>query len=297
MKRSEKAQVVERLSRRVGEAKCLYLADFTGLDVASMTELRARLSGAEVDLVVVKNTLARKALEDGPYADLSDHLVGPNAFAMSNVDVVSPAKILTEFAREREKPSIKAGAIEGRVVSIDEIRRIAELPPREELLAQLVGYAKAPMAGLVYTLDALLAKLVRTLEAVRAKKEEQGEGGEAAPDVEVEEPVAEADEAPAVAEAELEAEAEAGEPEPEETKAEAEEAEVEEAEEPEVEAEVEEPEAEESEKEPAAEEEPEEELAAEEPEEEPEAPRAATEEPEEGTEEEGAEEADEKKES
>lgn len=286
MKRSEKAQVVERLSRRVGEAKCLYLADFTGLDVASMTELRARLSGADVDFVVVKNTLARKALEDGPYADLSDHLVGPNAFAMSNVDVVSPAKILTEFAREREKPAIKAGAIEGRVVSIDEIRRIADLPPREELLAQLVGYAKAPMAGLVYTLDALLAKLVRTLEAVRAQKEEQGGGGEAAPDVEVEEPVAEAEGAQAVAEAEPEAEAEAGEPEPEETKVEAEEAEIEESEveEPEVKAEVEEPEAEESEEEPAAGQE-------------PEAPRATTGEPEEGAEEEGAEEADEKKES
>ncbi len=292
MKRSEKAQVVERLSQRVGEAKCLYLADFTGLDVASMTELRARLSGAEVDFVVVKNTLARKALEDGPYADLSDHLVGPNAFAMSNVDVVSPAKILTEFAKEREKPSIKAGAIEGRVVSIDEIRRIAELPPREELLAQLVGYAKAPMAGLVYTLDALLAKLVRTLEAVRAKKVEQGGAEEAAPEVEVEEPVAEAEEAPAVAEAEPEAEAE-GEPEPEEAKAEEVKVEESEVDEPEVEAEVEEPEAEVLEEEPAAEESEEEPGA----EPEPEAPRATTEEPEEGAEEEGAEEADEKKES
>lgn len=201
MNRSEKAQVVEKLSQRVGEAKCLYLTDFTGLDVASMTELRARLSGAEVEYVVVKNTLARRALADGPYAELSDHLVGPNAFAMSTDDVVSAAKILTDFAREREKPAIKAGAIEGRVVSMDEIRRIAELPPREELLAQLVGYAKAPMRGLVYTLDGLLAKLVRTLEAVRAKKEEEGE---VAPEAEVEEPVADAEEAPA-AEAEAEA--------------------------------------------------------------------------------------------
>lgn len=175
MKRSEKAKLVEKLSQRVGEAKCLYLTDFTGLDVASMTELRARLSGAEVEYVVVKNTLARRALEGSSYAELTEHLAGPNAFAMSKSDVVSPAKILTDFAKEREKPAIKAGAIEGRVVSIEEIRRIAELPPREELLAQLVGYARAPMAGLVYTLNGLLSKLVRTLEAVRAQKEAEGE--------------------------------------------------------------------------------------------------------------------------
>ena len=192
MNRSEKAQVIENLSQRVGEAKCLYLTDFTGLDVASMTELRARLSGAEVEYVVVKNTLARRALEDGPYAELSEHLEGPNAFAMSTADVVNAAKILTEFAEEREKPSIKAGAIEGRVVSIDEIRRLAALPPREELLAQMVGYAKAPVQGLVFTLNGLLAKFVRTLDAVRAQKEEEGEAAPAS-----EEPAAEAGEAPA----------------------------------------------------------------------------------------------------
>lgn len=170
MQKAQKREVVAELSERLGSAKCLYLTDFTGLDVAAITELRRRLTDARVEYVVVKNTLARRALSGGPYEGLTEHLAGPNAFAMSSEDVVTAAKILTDFAKEREKPQIRAGAIEGRVVSIDEIRRIAELPPRDELLAQVVGYARAPIAGLVYTLNGLLAKFVRTVDALREQK-------------------------------------------------------------------------------------------------------------------------------
>lgn len=170
MQKAQKHEVVADLSERLGTAKCLYLTDFTGLDVAAITELRRRLTEASVEYVVVKNTLARRALTGGPYEGLVEHLNGPNAFAMSSEDVVTAAKILTDFAKEGEKPQIRAGAIEGRVVSIDEIRRIAGLPPRDVLLAQLVGYARAPMAGLVYTLNGLLAKFVRTVDALREQK-------------------------------------------------------------------------------------------------------------------------------
>lgn len=174
MQIAKKHEVVADLSEKLGEAKCLYLTDFTGLDVASITELRRRLSAAHVEYLVVKNTLARRALTGGPYEGLTEHLSGPNAFALSRDDVVAAAKILTEFARERERPRIRAGAIEGRVVSIEEIRRIADLPPRDQLLAQVVGYARAPIAGLVYTLSGLLAKFVRTVDAVREQKEASG---------------------------------------------------------------------------------------------------------------------------
>jgi len=175
MQMAEKHEVVADLSERLGEAKCLYLTDFTGLDVAAITELRRRLTNAHVEYIVVKNTLARRALAGGPYEGLAEHLSGPNAFALSREDVVTAAKILTDFAREREKPRIRAGAIEGRVVSIDEIRRIAELPPRDQLLAQVVGTMRAPLAGLVYTLSGLLTKLVRAVDAVREQKEARGE--------------------------------------------------------------------------------------------------------------------------
>lgn len=172
MSSAEKQQVVAELSERLGGAKCLYLTDFTGLDVASITELRRRLSSANVEYVVVKNTLARRALAGGPFAPLVEHLSGPNAFVLSREDTVTAAKILTEFAKERERPRIKGGAIEGEVVSIDEIRRIAALPPREQLLAEFIGHARAPIAGLIYTLHGLLAKFVRTVDALRVRREE-----------------------------------------------------------------------------------------------------------------------------
>lgn len=213
MQKAQKREVVAELSERLGAAKCLYLTDFTGLDVAAITELRRRLTDAQVEYVVVKNTLARRALSGGPYEGLSEHLGGPNAFAMSNEDVVTAAKILTDFAKEREKPQIRAGAIEGRVVSIDEIRRIAELPPRDELLAQMVGYAKAPMAGLVYTLNGLLAKFVRTVDALREQKA-SAEPAAAEPEA-LAEPAAESEieaRAPAEPAAESEIEAQAEEP-------------------------------------------------------------------------------------
>lgn len=193
MQRVQKEQVVERLGERLEEAKCLYLTDFTGLDVEAMTELRRRLTAASVEYIVVKNTLARRALAGGRYDGLAEHLQGANAFALAGEDVVTAAKILTDFAREREKPRIKGGAIEGKVVSLDEIRRIAELPPREQLLAQVVGGMKAPIAGLAYVLSGLLAKFVRTVDAVREQKQSEG-GAAAAPSVSEAAPAA-ADEA------------------------------------------------------------------------------------------------------
>jgi len=198
MQKVQKERIVRDLESRLGEAKCLYLTDFTGLDVAAITELRRKLSEAEVEYVVVKNTLARRALAGGPYDGLAASLEGPSAFAMSGTDVVSPAKILTEFARETDdRPRIKAGAIEGQVVSLEEIRRIAELPPREDLLARLVGSARSPLAGLVWTLHGLLTQFVRTVDAVRARAE--AEAPAAAPESPVETPAADEAEAEAVA--------------------------------------------------------------------------------------------------
>jgi large subunit ribosomal protein L10 len=181
MPTAQKEQTIERLRERLDGAKCLYVTDFTGLDVASMTELRARLTDARVEYLVVKNTLARRALSGGPFAELAEHMTGPNAFAVSRDDVVTAAKILTDFAKERERPQIKAGVIEGQVISLEEIRRIASLPPREQLLAQVVGHARAPIAGLVFVLHGLLAKFVRTVEAVRVQREAEGGSPAAAP--------------------------------------------------------------------------------------------------------------------
>jgi large subunit ribosomal protein L10 len=172
MATAEKKKIVTGLGARLSGVKCLYLADFTGLGVAEITDLRRRLSDADVDFVVVKNTLAKRALEDTPYAELAEYLEGPNAFAFSTEDVVSPANVLTDFAKASDRPQIKAGAIEGQVVSLEEIRRIAKLPAREALLGQIVGYARSPIAGLVYTLNGLLSQFVRTMDAMRIQREQ-----------------------------------------------------------------------------------------------------------------------------
>lgn len=188
MQMAQKQEVVADLSAKLSKAKCLYLTDFTGLDVAAITELRRRLTNARVEYVVVKNTLARRALTGGPYEGLTEHLAGPNAFALSDEDVVTAAKILTEFARERERPQIRAGAVEGRIVSIEEIRRIADLPPREQLLALVLGTMRAPLTGLAFTLGGLLSKFVRTVDAVREQKQARGESAGAAAAQSTEEP-------------------------------------------------------------------------------------------------------------
>ncbi|MCK5438897.1 MAG: 50S ribosomal protein L10 [Gemmatimonadetes bacterium] len=205
MATAEKKKIVTGLGARLSGVKCLYLADFTGLGVAEITDLRRRLSEADVEFVVVKNTLAKRALEDTPYAALAEYLEGPNAFAFSTEDVVSPAKVLTDFAKASDRPQIKAGAIEGQVVSLEEIRRIAKLPAREALLGQIVGYARAPIAGLVYTLNGLLSQFVRTMDAMRAQREQSEPAPtEQAATVEEETPVEEV----AVAEQEVPAEEE-----------------------------------------------------------------------------------------
>ena len=188
MQMAQKQEVVADLSAKLSKAKCLYLTDFTGLDVAAITELRRRLTNARVEYVVVKNTLARRALTGGPYEGLTEHLAGPNAFALSDEDVVTAAKILTEFARERERPQIRAGAVEGRIVSIEEIRRIADLPPREQLLALVLGTMRAPLTGLAFTLGGLLSKFVRTVDAVREQKQARGESADTAAAQSTEEP-------------------------------------------------------------------------------------------------------------
>ena len=169
--KADKEQELQELTAAFNASDTAILVDYKGLNVPAVTELRRQIRGAKAEYKVVKNTLARRALAGGRYESLAEHLSGPNAFALAREDVVVAAKILTEFARDRDRPQIRAGAIEGRVVSIDEIRRIAELPPRPQLLAQVVGTMRAPVAGLAFALGGLLSKFVRTVDALREQKQ------------------------------------------------------------------------------------------------------------------------------
>ena len=126
------------------EAKGAVLSDYRGLNVQQMAELRSRLREAAVELQVVKNTLARRAAGETAFVQLADYFVGPTSIAFTTNDVVAMAKALTEYAKTEPKLAIRAGLVEGKVISPQEVAALAELPPREVLLARLFGkYAES----------------------------------------------------------------------------------------------------------------------------------------------------------
>jgi len=168
--KAQKQETVTALATRLKRTTTLYVADFTGLDVAKMTQLRRRLRQAGTDFVVVKNTLARRALGDAQVPGLEDHLAGPTGLVLAGADPVAAAKVLADFAREFEKPAIKVGLVDGKAVTPAQVKRLASLPPRLELLSQLGGTLQAPMASFAGALNGVLMNMVGALEALRAKR-------------------------------------------------------------------------------------------------------------------------------
>ena len=166
----DKKAVVAEVNAEVARAQAIVLAENRGLEVGQMTELRKRARGAGVYFRVVKNTLARRAVADTPFAELADQMVGPLAYGMSS-DPVALAKVLHEFAKGNEKLAIKGGAMANYVMSSKDVANLATLPSREELLAKLLGTMQAPVAQFVRTLNEVPSRLVRTLAAVRDAKE------------------------------------------------------------------------------------------------------------------------------
>lgn len=158
-----KQTVVQEIADKFKSAVSVVVVDYRGLTVAQVTELRKQLREAGVELKVYKNTLVRRATEETGHAELNEVLTGPNAIAFSAEDVVAPARIINNFAKENEQLEIKAGLIEGAYASVEEVKALAELPSREGLLSMLLSVLQAPMRNL-----ALVTK------AVAEQKEEQG---------------------------------------------------------------------------------------------------------------------------
>lgn len=140
-----KQAVVQEITDKMKESAAFIVVDYRGLSVAQATELRKQLREAGVDMTVYKNTMSRRAAESLGYEALNEFLTGPNAIAFSSEDVIAPAKVLNNFAKENEQLEIKAGIIEGNLVSVDEIKALAELPSREGLLSMLLSVLQAPM--------------------------------------------------------------------------------------------------------------------------------------------------------
>nr|WGD62832.1 50S ribosomal protein L10 [Bacillus subtilis] len=158
-----KKVVVEEIASKLKESKSTIIVDYRGLNVSEVTELRKQLREANVEFKVYKNTMTRRAVEQAELNGLNDFLTGPNAIAFSTEDVVAPAKVLNDFAKNHEALEIKAGVIEGKVSTVEEVKALAELPSREGLLSMLLSVLQAPVRNL-----ALAAK------AVAEQKEEQG---------------------------------------------------------------------------------------------------------------------------
>jgi large subunit ribosomal protein L10 len=168
--RPEKQQEVEALAAKFGAAKGIVLADYTGVTVAEVSDLRRKCKDARVEYKVVKNTLARIAAKQANIGELADHFDGPIAIALSSVDSVAPARVLADFVKEYQKMTLKAGYFEGRVFSDAEVREIAALPPREVLLGQVIGAVQAPIAQLIWCIESVLRNVVTVVDEAGKKK-------------------------------------------------------------------------------------------------------------------------------
>ncbi len=169
----QKQAVVTEIAAQVGNAQAIVLAEYRGLEVGAMTDLRRKARQSGVYLRVLKNTLARRAVKGTPFEKLSEQMSGPLIYGISS-DPVATAKVLNEFAKSNDKFVIKAGAMPNAVFSPAEVKALATMPSREELLATLMATMQAPIAQFVRTLNEVPARFVRTVAAVRDQKEKQG---------------------------------------------------------------------------------------------------------------------------
>jgi large subunit ribosomal protein L10 len=167
----EKKQVVEEIKQKLENASLVVCTDYRGLNVQQITELRNKLRVPGVEYRVLKNTMFRFALQQAGYEDIAPQITGPNAVVFSNDDPIGPAQTLNDFAKTNKQLEIKLGILEGKLLSLEEIKQLAGLPPREILLGQVVGTMQAPITSFVRVLNANLTGLVRALDGIREQKE------------------------------------------------------------------------------------------------------------------------------
>jgi large subunit ribosomal protein L10 len=169
MKRAEKEQLVTELRDKLTNAQSLYYTDFTGLNVKRMTELRPRLKRAGVDYVVIKNTLALRAVNESGL--VGTKLKGPTGLVVGK-DPVAAARVLTDFAKEFEdKPAMKGGMLQGKAIDNAQMKRMASLPSREQMLADLAAGMQSPMAAFLGALSGPLYMFAGALDALKTQRE------------------------------------------------------------------------------------------------------------------------------
>ncbi|MBI3541381.1 MAG: 50S ribosomal protein L10 [Deltaproteobacteria bacterium] len=171
MRKNEKLEVVKTLSDRFSKSKAIILAEYRGLKVSEMTEIRREIKKNQGDFHVVKNRLAKRAVAGSEWEPLKDYLRGPMAAAVSEQDPVVLAKLLSKYAESFTALKIKVGCLNGKVIDAKGIEALSKLPSKEELYAKLLGTLMAPASGLVRTLNGVSQKLVVALNAIANKKQ------------------------------------------------------------------------------------------------------------------------------
>ena len=166
----QKAAVIQDTRERITDVRGLYLADFSGMTVQSLSLLRKRCREQGVQFRVIKNTLLKRAFHERGIQDLDPHLVGPTGLVFSTDNEMAPAKVLADFAKEFEKPRLKAAVVDGRLYDDKAIVRLAALPSREVLLSQLIGTFIAPMSTFLGAVNALLATPANMADSLSREK-------------------------------------------------------------------------------------------------------------------------------
>ncbi len=167
----KKKQVVKEIEQKLQDASLVVFTNYRGITVSEMNDLRNMLRAPGVEFKVLKNTMLEFALQNTGFAEVIDHIEGPNAVLFSNEDPVTPAKSIYDFMKKTKKLEVKIGLVDGKMISSDQVKELAELPPREALIAQVLGTMQAPITSFVTVLDANITGLVRVLDQVREQKE------------------------------------------------------------------------------------------------------------------------------
>jgi large subunit ribosomal protein L10 len=170
LKKTDKEKIVADLHQRLTRSQAVFVTDFTGLNVESINKLRRDLKQRGDEYRVVKKTLLRRASQETPVSAIEDLLVGPCGITISYGDPVASAKLLADFAKDREKFAFKGGVLQGRPISAADVGQLAKMPSREIILGQLLSALVAVPTGLVSTLSAIIQKFLLTLKAVEDQK-------------------------------------------------------------------------------------------------------------------------------
>ena len=170
MPNKKNIQQVEELTKKLDQAKAIYFTDYLGLDVGSLTQLRSKFFNNSVEYYVAKNTLIKIAAENNKIDGLNEFLTGPTAMAISYDEPTTPAKIIKEFAKIFEKPTVKGMLFDGEVLDGSKFNTIADLPSREQLIATFAVSLQSPLVKLAIVLNATMSNLVGVLNNLKEKK-------------------------------------------------------------------------------------------------------------------------------